>query len=168
MDNFAEYLVKKKPDAQDRSKKIVILTIVVVLSLITIAAAYLVRIPFILIITCAVIYGGWFFINNLSVEYEYAITNDEMDVDKIIARRKREHLVTVSIRSFEAYGEYTDDIPDAEEKTLVLCSDNTGVGAYYADLEDEDYGSMRIIFTPNESVCEAIEAVLPYKLRKNG
>ena len=97
--------------------------------------------------------------------YEYAVTNGEMDVDKIIARRKRVHLITVSTAKFDAYGEMTDAVPDDPDRTIVLCSDNTGEGEYYADLETEEYGATRIIFTPNEAVQEAINAALPRQLR---
>ena len=99
------------------------------------------------------------------MEYEYAVTNGEMDVDKIIARRKRVHLITVSTAKFDAYGEMTDAVPDDPDRTIVLCSDNTGEGEYYADLETEEYGATRIIFTPNEAVQEAIKAALPRQLR---
>ena len=86
-------------------------------------------------------------------------------MDKIIARRKRVHLITVQTADFEAFGPLTDDVPDDDSRTLVLCADNTGEGEYYADLTTEDYGETRIIFTPNQAVLEAIQAALPRKLR---
>ena len=165
MDNFAEYMVKKRPDSSDNLKKIGIIALAALLCIVTIALAFLIKIPFILIITCALIYGAYFLLSNLSVEYEYAVTNGEVDVDKIIARRKRVHLITVQTADFEAFGPLTDDVPDDDSRTLVLCADNTGEGEYYADLTTEDYGETRIIFTPNQAVLEAIQAALPRKLR---
>ena len=50
---------------------------------------------------------------------------------------------------------------------LVLCSDNTGEGEYYADLSTEAYGPTRIIFTPNAAVLETITAALPPQLRRS-
>lgn len=166
MDNFAEYMVKKKPSAKDNTKKIAILILAALLSAATIFFTIFTHIPFLLLITCGIIFGAYFFLTNLSVEYEYAITNGEMDVDKIIARRKRVHLITVNVAKFDAYGPFTDDIPDDTSRTLVLCSDNTGEGEYYADLETEEYGSTRIIFTPNNSIKNAIELALPRHLRR--
>ncbi len=169
MDNFAEYMVKKQPDSRDNAKKAGIIALAVLLSAASVFLVFITHIPFILIITCAVIYGAYFLLTGLSVEYEYAVTNGEMDVDKIIARRKRVHLITVDVGKFDAYGALTDDIPDDENRTIVLCSDNTGDGEYYADLETEDYGATRIIFTPNDAVDEAITAALPRQLRfQNG
>ncbi len=168
MDHFAEYMVKKQPDRRDVSKRILILLLAAVLVVITVFATLITRIPLILLITCGVVYGAYWLLSSLSVEYEYAVTNGEMDVDKIIARRKRVRLISVEIAKFDAYGAYTDDVPDDENRTLVLCADNTGEGEYYADLETEQYGATRIVFTPNEAVCACIEAALPRQLRRPG
>ena len=155
MDNFAEYMVKKRPDSRDNAKRAGIIALAVVLCVASVFLVFVTHIPFILLITCAIIYGAYFLITGTSVEYEYAVTNGEMDVDKIIARRKRVHLITVSTAKFDAYGEMTDAVPDDPDRTIVLCSDNTG----------EEYGATRIIFTPNEAVQEAINAALPRQLR---
>ncbi len=164
MDNFAEYMVKKRPDSQDNAKKAGIILLAVLLCAASVFLVFVTHIPFILVITCAIIYGAYYLISGTS-EYEYAVTNGEMDVDKIIARRKRVHLITVDVGKFDAYGEMTDDIPDDTERTVVLCADNTGEGEYYADLETEEYGATRIIFTPNDAVQDAIAAALPRQLR---
>lgn len=165
MDNFAEYMVKKHPDSSDMMKRIGIIALTVVLCLITVLLVVLLKIPFILIVTCALIYGAYYLLTGLSVEYEYAVTNGEMDVDKIIACRKRTHLITVDAAKFEAFAPLTSDVPDADQRTLVLCGDNTGEGEYYADVETEEYGAVRVVFTPNDAVIAALEAHLPRQLR---
>lgn len=156
---------EKRPDSQDNAKKAGIILLAVLLCAASVFLVFVTHIPFILVITCAIIYGAYYLISGTSVEYEYAVTNGEMDVDKIIARRKRVHLITVDVGKFDAYGEMTDDIPDDTERTVVLCADNTGEGEYYADLETEEYGATRIIFTPNDAVQDAIAAALPRQLR---
>lgn len=165
MDNFAEYMVKKQPDKRDNIKRLGIILLTVFFCAGTIAAVFLTGIPFILLITCALIYGAYFLLSSQSVEYEYAVTNGEMDVDKIVARRKRVHLITVNVSKFDAFGPMTDDVPDDETRTLVLCSDNTGEGEYYADLITENYGPTRIIFSPNEAVITVLREALPPQLR---
>ncbi len=164
MDNFAEYLVKKQPDSNDRMKKAGIWVLLILLSAISVYFALMIT-PFILFITAAIIYGGYYLLTGLNVEYEYAVTNNELDVDKIIAQRKRTHLITVDIGSFEAFGELTEEVEDKPNATLVLCSDNRGEGEYYADLVTEDYGETRIVFTPNDKVTDAVMAALSPQLR---
>ncbi len=166
MDNFAEYMVKKRPDSHDNMKKTWIIILLVLLCAATIVLTIIMHFPFLLIITCGLIYGAYYLITGLSVEYEYAVTNGEMDVDKIIACRKRVHLVTADAAKFEAFGPLTEDTPPADERTLVLCADNTGENEYYADTETEAYGAVRIVFTPNQSVIDALEAHLSRQLRQ--
>lgn len=84
MDNFAEYMVKKRPDSRDNAKRAGIIALAVVLCVASVFLVFVTHIPFILLITCAIIYGAYFLITGTSVEYEYAVTNGEMDVDKII------------------------------------------------------------------------------------
>ncbi len=167
MDSFAEFMVKKQPDSSDKLKKIQIIVLTVLLCSATVVLADMFHFPFLLIITCALIYGAYYLITGLSVEYEYAVTNGEMVVDKIIACRKRVHLITADAAKFEAFGPLTDDVASADEKTLVLCADNTGENEYYADGETEEYGAVRIVFTPNQAVIEAIEPFLPRQLRNH-
>ena len=164
MDTFVEQLVVKPMTPADQAKKFGLIAATGILCL---GLAYLsvMVVPLILLVVCAVAYGGYFLVTGMNVEYEYSVTIGELDVDKIIARRKRVHLITVSTAKFDAYGEMTDAVPDDPDRTIVLCSDNTGEGEYYADLETEEYGATRIIFTPNEAVQEAINAALPRQLR---
>ena len=75
MDNFAEYMVKKQPDSRDIAKKAGIIALAVLLSAASVFLVFITHIPFIPIITCAVIYGAYFVLTGLSVEYEYAVTN---------------------------------------------------------------------------------------------
>jgi len=164
IDNFAEYLVKKWPDSQDRMKRAGIIVAIVLLSAVSVWLSLVINL-FILFITVAIIYGGYYLLTGLRVEYEYAVTNDELDVDKIIDQRKRVHLITVNIAAFEVFGSYDDDVADKPDATLVLCSDNTGEGAYYADLTTEEYGETRLVFTPNKKMIEAIHAALSPQLR---
>lgn len=164
MDQFAECLVRKQPDASDRMKGVLLIIAAVLITAISILFVYLTKIPFLLLVTCAAIYGVYYLVSGLSVEYEYAVTNDEIDVDKIIAKRKRVHLLTASIRKFEAFGP-AEEMPEEDDRTLVLCADNTGEGEYYADVETEEYGSTRILFTPDTAVLEAVKEALPHALR---
>ncbi len=166
MDAYAEYMVKKQPDSRDTAKRIGILALALILTAASILATILTGIPFILIITCAILYGAYYLFTNLSVEYEYAVTNTDLDVDKIIAKRKRVHLVSANIAKCEAFGKFTESIPDDANRTLVLCADNAADSQeYYLDAETEDYGAVRIVFTPNEAVLDVIRTGLPPQIR---
>lgn len=156
-DHFTECLVKKIPDSSDNLKKFLIILAAVVFAAGTIFISFATHFYLILIITIALFYGLYYFIKGMSIEYEYTFTNGELDIDKIMGQRKRQHLITVEAEKFEAFDKMSGDIPEKPNATLFLCSDNTGEGEYYADLTTEEYGETRIIFTPTEKMVSYIE-----------
>ncbi|MBQ8687077.1 MAG: hypothetical protein IJ512_00855 [Ruminococcus sp.] len=164
-DHFTEHLVKKVPTSQERTKTILLVLAAVVLVAGTAFVAVATGLLVILMITVVVIYGAYYILSGQGIEYEYTFTNGELDVDKIMGKRRRTNLITVDASKFEAFGELTDDVADKPDATLVLCSDNTGEGEYYADLTTEEYGETRLVFTPSEKMVAYIEEALPRTLK---
>lgn len=168
-DRFTECLVKKVPDSGDNLKKVFLITAIAAIAVLTIIAAAATKLYLILIITMAVIYAAYYLLKGMSIEYEYIFTNGELDIDKIIGQRKRQHLITLNAKQFDAFGKVDADTSEKPNATLFLCSDNTGKNEYFADLITEEYGETRIIFTPNEKIVAYIEEALPpiLKYRKH-
>lgn len=121
---------------------------------------------FLLVLVIGAIYGAYYLLTGCYTEYEYTVTNGELDVDKIVGKRKRSHLLTVPVPKFTGFGVYTDQTDDPLDATLFLCSDNTGENAYYADFTTEEYGTARLIFTPNEEMVQTIVLFLPAALKR--
>ena len=166
MDHFAEYLVQKRPTSQDRLKQGLIVAAAVVLSVLIGAISVLTGWLFLLVLVIGAIFGAYYLLTGCYTEYEYTVTNGELDVDKITGRRKRSHLLTVPVSKFTGFGVYTDQTDDPSDATLFLCSDNTGENAYYADFTTEEYGTARLIFTPNEEMVQTIVLFLPAALKR--
>jgi hypothetical protein len=164
MDTFCEQLVYKYPTGKDNAKKLLIYAVAIVLALaIIVLSMGTVFAGIGILIGAGVGWLGYYLGSRQYVEYEYIITNGEIDVDKIVAKSKRSRLLTVKVSDFTAYGEYSDNIPDDDDLTLILATENTGVDDWYADFESDTYGKARLIFTPNQ---EFRECITPYL--KNG
>lgn len=119
-----------------------------------------------------VVWGGFRLITNSDCEYEYIVTNGEIDVDKIIAQRKRVRLITAKASTFEAFGEYTDSTPDADSDVTVVNAVGVNEASaetknYYADFKHASAGNVRLIFSPEERVVEAISPFLSSQLKYN-
>ena len=165
MDSYAEYLVKKAPTSQDQGRNALMVIAALVICAGTI---FLVRFtgPLILVLTIVAIYGAYYLFTSQNVEYEYIVTNDELDIDKVIAKRKRSRLISVEIGKFTAFGKEEEAEPISDQATTVLCiGADAELGTYYADLETEEYGQTRILFTPNESVLTCVQEALPRILK---
>ena len=46
-------------------------------------------------------YVGYLLITSRNIEYEYAVTNGDLDIDKIIAQRKRREYLVQIVKEFE-------------------------------------------------------------------
>lgn len=168
MDIFVEQIVKKYVSGRDRALKILIAAGVLILSALCVYVFLLIfPAPGLgLIITAGIFYGGYIMLTNLDCEYEYIVTNGEIDVDKIIAKRKRVRLITAKAAVFEAFGEYAEGTPGAAESVTVVnaagfSEDGSETKTYYADFKHASAGDVRLIFTPEERVIEAITPFLP-------
>ena len=107
-----------------------------------------------------IVYGGYHLISNFYVEYEYQLTNGELDIDKIIGKRKRERLLSTKISDFEAYGKLAEASDEPDGCVTALAYDGNDAAAYYADFAHETYGKVRLIFSPNANMRETLEPYL--------
>ena len=174
MDIFVEQIVKKKTSGKDTALKILIVLGVALLA--AIGVFVMLFIPMFssiaLILVFGVFFGGYYLLTSLDCEYEYIVTNGEIDIDKIIAKRKRVRLITARASTFEAFGRY-DEASDASSDVTIVSAAGTSVDgsddnpAYYADFKHASAGSVRLIFTPEEKVVEAIKPFLPRQLKVN-
>ena len=171
MDNFAEQLVKKQLTGGERTKRMLLLVGGIVLTTALAGFSLLMLgqglIPFIGLVLAALTgYGTYFLVQNMYVEYEYTFTNGELDIDKIIAKKKRKSMLSVSVGKFKAFGRYGDDAPEeTDDMTVVFATSNIASDEYYADFEHDAYGSTRLVFCPNENMLENMRRNLPRALK---
>ncbi len=169
MDNFAEQLVKKNETNADKTRRIAMLIVGILFTIALLLLAILARRPLIMLLGFALSavagYGTYYYVQNTYVEYEYTFTNGDLDVDKIIAKKKRHEMLSTNIRKFTDFGKYEDGMEETDDMTIIMATDNIASHEYYADFTDESVGAARLIFVPDERMLENIKKFLPAKLR---
>lgn len=165
MDNIYEQLVQKKRTTADTIK-------IVAISVGSTAAAAACVIAG-LLFGLAILWGAaigiivlcvWL-INGMKIEYEYILTNNEMDIDKIIGRRKRKRMITVDLSKAEDLGKYPSKT-EAGADTTVYATTGLEQNAHYLLVQHKDYDKVKVIFNPNEKLREAIAHEVPGSLRE--
>ena len=169
MDNFAEQLVKRENLSSDNTKKAFIIVGIAVLGFL-LSFTFVITLGTIisilaLVLCIGVIYGGIKLLSGFSVEYEYTVTNGEIDIDKIIAQKKRKNLISFEAKKIKDIGSFNLETPDGNQETTVYASDNIESHEYYLDFEHDDYGLVRLIFSPNEKLLTAIKPFAPFTVR---
>ena len=105
MDVFVEHMVKRRPTGKD----IFLMSLYALLAVIVFVFGVFFTGPLLgpfsfvgAFIGVAALFGAYYLISNMNIEYEYIVTNGEIDVDKIMAKRRRKRLLTANARTFES------------------------------------------------------------------
>lgn len=181
MDFYMEYMLKKKKDGKD----IAIITAVIALGvlltgamlLVIFSAAYALAgsrissfafsIGFVII--AFIWYGAYLIISTRNIEYEYILTNSEVDMDRIMSRKGRKRVASFDF----AEAEICANIEDAEHnfryknpeqglKVIDVTGDKSRGNIYFADYFDHDKNEKRrVLFQPTSKMIEAIRKCNP-------
>jgi hypothetical protein len=171
MDTFIEQLVTKKVDSSDKIK-ITLLTFALVLAIILLfmLMGMFPSYAFIgIFLVFGVCYGYWYLITSFKVEFEYALTNGELDVDKIIARRKRKRLITVAIRDVDIMARLSTnqkhDLLKQNFKTVLDASSSPlSPNAFFISVHSNKLGLTKLIFEPDQRIIDLCRSVSPRKV----
>ena len=162
-DSFNEKLVAKKKSAKDIAIFIGILIAGFFLIYnILMFAGYLRHIFMFLI--AAVFYGMYQALICLNVEYEYALTNGELDIDKITAQRRRKRIISVDTKDFEYFAPLNDEhkaVYNGEyAKKIDVFSSPDAKDIYFAYFFKNGQ-KIRLAFQPSEKMIDAIKFKMP-------
>ena|GEM_PF-38610 len=161
-DNFVEYIVKRKPTLKDLFFKIITIVCCVALSLFFLLFVLHYGSVFLLGVFGA-IYLTWFWLKRFSVEYEYIITNNDFDVDKIMGKDRRKRLITVKLNTVDSFGVFSHGAD--KSAVTVDASDGRGENLWELLCEHEKHGKTRILFSPNQNILVAINRAVPVRFK---
>ena len=165
-DIYTEYMVVKKPNVIDTLKKLglAVASVFICAALFVVSGHVGIFKPFAILGGIAVLYFGWYFMNNLNVEFEVIVTNGGMDVDKIIARRDRKRLVSVNCANFEEFGKYDPETSKTQSCNTVIkaCDSEKSDNVYYGIFRHPSKGRTMVVFNANEKVLNSMK---PYVQR---
>lgn len=169
-DRYAEQLIGKLPDRADYLKRGLIaageLLVLAVLALLSLWAGYAILL-FTLTAAAGSLWLAKYLWDGTNTEYEYIVTNDDLDVDKITGKRKRRRMITVNLKTVTELAPCLNET-DVPADVTVVAHDGTGEDLWYLLARTEKYGDLMILFNPNGTVRENLiggfEPVLRAKL----
>ncbi len=162
MDTFVEQIVKKKKDGKDIALIVGIWILFVIVS----AAAVLFLRMLGFLILCGAGYGAWWLTTERSREFEYSLTNGSIDIDEIIAQRKRKRIVSVNGEKLESAGVYDAAAQNRPfDRRVMAAPSETEEGLWYFTYHSKKNGHTLVIFQPDERVLAAFRDSLPKLLQ---
>jgi hypothetical protein len=163
MDIFHEQIVKK-PNTGLRLLACIAVAAAFILAVLVVFIFLAFLFPMSMLIIAGLLYLGWYVVTGFSIEYEYILTNDELDIDKIIAKRKRKRLISIKMSGVSAFEKLSESNADAGNRTLVDCKGGE-LPPYVMDFKHDKMGECRLAFTPSDDMLSELVKVLPRTIR---
>ncbi len=170
-DVFIEHMVRRKSDSRLVAVKLLIAVaaftaILALFALLMLVPSLLTFIP---LLIAGVIWGAWILIRRRNLEFEYILTNGELDVDKIIARRTRKRVLSVDCRGFDILApmtkEYLREYDSASiAKRVDASSSPESDRRWFAVFNGKDSARTLLIFEPSEKMLEVFRRLIPRKM----
>ena len=166
MDSFIEYMIKQKKTPAVAFKKFMVYVAAFVVSLIVMfislifPSALLSISPLIIV---ALFYVAYRINTSFDIEFEYILTNGELDIDKITHKSRRKRLMTIHCKSFIEFGKLdkkqnTDDTGYARVIDAGAKSDT--YDDYYA-VFFKNGQKIKLIFNPTLKMIDVFRLYAP-------
>jgi hypothetical protein len=157
-DVFKEQLVKRRPDIKNTMAKAGLVSAAIFLMMI-VALVEVLSFAF-PILFIAIIFVTYILFRRFNIEYEYVLTNNELDIDIIYGESRRKRIFSASVRGFEAFRkagstEMEQSFSGANMKAD-YSSGPSGTAAKYEFVAAHKGKRMHIVFEPNEDLLSSI------------
>lgn len=161
MDTFVERIVKKKKDFVDY-------LIILVTILIAYIAAYFIIVmagPLYFAIGVAFVaalgYLGYRIITSRNIEYEYSLANGDLEITKIVAKRKRKRMFLGNCRQFEMIDKVSSERhKNAVKDVITKINASSSIKSEDAYFFITNYNKEKILvyFEPDSKIVDLIRA----------
>ncbi len=173
-DIYLEYMIKKQKSTLMKLLTALIITVAAVITVVLLMVLYMVCVVLQqagtglaeiiitvgLLLIAGVWYGLYLIIGSQNIEYEYILTNSEMDIDKIMSKRGRKSVVSFDFKEVIVCANVNDNdhnhdyINITPDKALNAVGDKTADNIYFADFTDEN-GRTRVLFQPTSKLINS-------------
>lgn len=162
MDIFIEKMVTRKKTVLD-----VIISAAVVfagLSVIIFITGISFLIPFVPLLAFLIGYVGYNVIKSRNIEFEYAMTNGDLDIDKIVAQKKRKRIFSASCKNFNIVArlnsdKYTENVKNIKKK-IVAVSSMQSPDVFFTTLHYKGENVV-LYFEPDERILNVLKMHIP-------
>lgn len=117
------------------------------------------------IVAAALVFGGVWLSKTQSVEFEYSVYEGALDVDRIVGKRARKHIVQVPARRIEALEPCTQATLSRPFDRVVMAAPSVKEASWCISYHSKKSGHTLVLLAPNERVFDALYAGLSRQLQ---
>lgn len=121
-------------------------------------------------LTVIVLFAAYLGIKFQYVEYEYSFTNGELDIDKIMAKRKRKRVVETECRKIKVMAPYTAEYESETRdykvsEVIDASSSKNAAGRWFFICEKQDGTYAFVVIQPSKRLREAMGKYLRSRMK---
>lgn len=162
LDYFTENIVKRKKDGKDIAvSALIVIGALIVFSVLCYIGLITGLMQILFLLACGALWGAYVLLGKFSIEYEYTVTNGEMDIDKIIQRRSRKRIITVKPKNIRTIEPIRADNTNYKQIIDVSKNDKNAEDTYMLITED----NIKIIFNPSEKMLKIFAKFRPQSVK---
>ena len=165
MDFFTEVIIKQK-----KSPLVYLATLGMILATLVVWAfsLTLMGVPalsgIVGLLDIGIVYLSYYVISGFNIEYEYIATNTDIDIDKIVNRRKRKRIISLRLSEIDTLAPIENDRNNSgETKVINAARSKNDPDAYYI-ITSKNGQKTKIIFNPNEKMIENAKKFYPERV----
>lgn len=165
-DTFVEELVVRKKTLLN-----LLLQVLIVVAAIVLCVAFWLFIPFINTVLIAItLFAAYLGLKFQGVEYEYSFTNGDLDIDKIMAKRKRKTLLSINHKDIRVMCPYTAEFESETtaykvSEVIDTSSSKNAAGRWFFIYEKQDGGYGFVVFQPSKRFREAMRKYMRSRIK---
>ena len=169
MDIIVEQLIRRKRQAKDFIKVFLCLVAATVIITMMILAPFGNIVGTIIFFAgAALVYFLYHLGTSVNLEYEYCFVNGALDVDKIIAARKRKRLTELNARNIEIMAStknraFRGYMNDRDIKKIYACSSVNDIDVFFVIYNYKEEKHM-LLFNPNDKIKDGFRRLNPQKV----
>ena len=167
MDKFMEKIVAKRKTAVDFIIIALVISVIMLALFFFVATNIRIGMGLDLLLLAGLIYLGYLIITSRNVEYEYIVTNGELDIDRIVSKRKRKRIFSASSKDFDVIAPVNSSSftqLDLSIKNRIDASSSiNSPDAYYFTLNYNNNRTL-VIFEPDERMLNNFKLYIPRKV----
>lgn len=173
-DIFIEQMVRRKVDSSVILKRVLLwLTIGLVVLIVLPVTLLFSALAFVTLpVGFLGVWGLYRQIKLLHVEYEYILTNSDLDIDCIQGRSKRKRQLSVDCRNFDILAPYKPDYAREYESQSIknkldFTSGDETAERFFALFSGKDGARTLLVFEPNERIRTGMKTYLRNKYKES-
>lgn len=115
-------------------------------------------------------YGLFYLLRGFSREFEYTLTNGEIDIDLIVAQRKRKRVFSGAARNFESMAPLSANKAasasrqSAGSSQVIDCRGTTSSGKHFEIRAEYKGKRVTVLFTPDDIIVNQLKRFNPSRI----